>query len=556
SMDLSTSYGDDNLARYRDALETRTGSLAAVEQTTARFSALVRYRTILRRPSALFGTEAATIEDDFATATAVLGPGGERLDFTIDLAPDRATQVQTRLRNYHIDETDLQALYRTTESLRSQGVTVVLAELPAPDRYVALHPEGALDMARAHEAIRAIAEILEIPVIDLRYGYTDDDFVDYTHLDQAAAADLTTRLTTALTTTPPPAGPGETTTTSTPAAGPPLDTARRAYRTIESLHHPLTGGGELLRVPDHWFRRFGYVHEWNAAWHRQLGNEFDVVFLGSSMMLYAGDPRVFTELDAAGRNAYNASVPGSYPEDQRMWVEEFVLPSFSPSLVVWGLATRDIQAFDDGEGGCLFPTTVWDKMVRVREKAFAPIDALDGVPWHDLYFAETLTDDADPLIRAEISTLGDRIDYGDGPVIEETPFPEASRALFRSASAALALQEDEEGPALEEMQVCQERYGPIADTIEWLVGQGVDVLVVGMPMDDRQAGRLPQGRAQQIEIHAEIGRVAVEAGAIGFIDLGEAFPDESFTDVGVHLSYPASRQFTEIVVEELRAIGR
>ncbi|MBU1494162.1 MAG: hypothetical protein KJ956_09360, partial [Actinobacteria bacterium] len=93
SMDLSTSYGDDNLARYRDALETRTGTLARVEQTTARFSALVRYRTILRRPSALFGTEADTIETDFRDAAAILGPDGERLDFTIDLAPDRATQV-------------------------------------------------------------------------------------------------------------------------------------------------------------------------------------------------------------------------------------------------------------------------------------------------------------------------------------------------------------------------------------------------------------------------------------------------------------------------------
>jgi hypothetical protein len=468
SMDFSTSYGDDNLERYRDALETRTGRLARVEQATSRVSALVRYRTVLRRPSAMFGSEKEDIESDFDEAAAILGEGGERRDFAVDFGPERGAQVEARFRNYRIDETDIQAVARTVESLRSRGVDVVLVEMPVPDRYVELHPEGADDVARAHETIVALGDVLDLRVVDLRRGYSEEDFVDFTHLNAAAAADLTDRLAGALAAGE---GPGAPQTPPPVSADPLTDTTRRAFTTIEALFHPLTGGGETLRVPDHWYGRFGYLHEWNAAWHRAIGNEFDAVFVGSSMMLYAGDPRVFVEVDGkgAGRNrtAYNASLPGSYPEDQRLWLEDFVLDRFSPSLVIWGLAPRDVQSFDNGpNGGCLAPTKVWDKMVEAREGSFAPIGGLSQLSWQQLYFGDVLTGDADPLVRTEMSTLGDRLDYGEGPVVEEIPLPQAAQARFGPLGGSAAIRGGDEPENESDFAVCEERLTTITDTVE------------------------------------------------------------------------------------------
>ena len=105
------------------------------------------------------------------------------------------------------DVVDIDAIERTVAALRAQGIEVVLAEMPVPNRYVALHPAGAEDVTRAHEAVGAIADLLGLPVIDLRYGFTDDDFVDYTHLAAGPAADLTERLATELSRAEPSAAP-------------------------------------------------------------------------------------------------------------------------------------------------------------------------------------------------------------------------------------------------------------------------------------------------------------------------------------------------------------
>ena len=352
SMDFSTSYGDDNLDRYRDALDSRIGALAAVEQTAARFSSLVHYRTILRHPSALFGSERDDIEDGFAAAAAILGNGGERLDFEVDTSPDRARQIQARLSNYRIDTTDIDALYRTVSALRDQGIEVVLAEMPIPNRYVFLHPEGAGDTARAHETILAIDDVFDIQIIDLRYGFTDDDFVDFTHLDQSAAAALTTQLTAYLANTtlqpsepegsdPTPAGPqvtAPTTSSGTTIPGLPaeslLDTTNRVIDVNNRLYHHLLGGGDTLSTPAYW------TSSDHAGKHGDMANAvanggFEVVMVGSSLVVNGFDPVLFTELD--DRTAFDAGLAAVGPERLSIWLES-VLRLTDPELVVYGIA--------------------------------------------------------------------------------------------------------------------------------------------------------------------------------------------------------------------------
>jgi len=555
SMDFSSSYGDDNLERYRDALDTRTGRLATLEQTTSRFSALVRYRTILRRPSAMFGSGRDEIETEFEDAASTLGDSGERRDFTVNFGDKRSSQVESRFRNFRIDETDIQAIHRTVTNLREQGIEVVLVEMPTPDAYAALHPGGDADLARTHQTIVAIGEVFDLAVVDLRFGFAESSFVDFTHLGEQASRDLTIRLANSLPDsstagTPPQQSP--TDRTSPDSAIPLIESTSRAFRIVESLFHPLTGGGEDWGTPGHWYGRWGYVHGWNAEWHTVIGNEFEVVLLGSSQMLWAGDPRVFAELD--GRTAYNASLPGTEPEEQRLWLEAFVLKEMTPSLVVWGLAPRDIRAYENEDGTCTSPTPIWDRMIKARAGVFGPIQALSEHSWRDLYFGTELTGDGEPLARRTLSTLGDQIDYGDGQVVEEIPLPQAAQASLRppEPGSPLILQDDGDDWRAT-FQICEARLDGIADTIQWLTAQGIDVYVVGMPQG--RANSYAGGRDVVQAAFDRIGQTSLAAGAIGYLDVWRTF-NKRFVDGGIHLSYDASVEFTEMVVDQLGILGR
>jgi hypothetical protein len=521
SMDLSTSYGADNLDRYRDALETRTGTLAAVEQTTARFSALVRYRTILRRPSALFGTEAAIIEDDFATAAAVLGPGGERLDFTIDLAPDRATQVQTRLRNYHIDPVDIDAMQRTVDALRNDGITVVLAELPAPDRYVALHPEGAVDMARAHEAIRAIAEILEIPVIDLRYGYTDDDFVDYTHLDQAAAADLTTRLTTALTTTP----------AAEPTVESLLATANHAIGVVDRLYQPLLAGGDVERPPEYWIS-VNHQGRYGDLANAEQDGGFDIVTVGSSLVVNGFDPIQLAE--AEGRRVFNAALPRLTPEELSLWLDT-VIRLAHPDLVIYGTESRDVRMLGTDPGSCGGDVEDWVLSQELRNGAFSTVDAYEGLSWEHLMFGMPVHFAASDNYRAKVNEYGGKEDWA------EVPDDELAASLARS---------DWEGP----FPLCASRLEAQAANVAKLRSMGIQVVVVFMPVAELRVGQFDGGHQELEGVVAQMEAAVRAAGATAVLDFTDLLEASQFSD-HIHANEEGRRIITAELIARLDALG-
>jgi len=424
SMDFSSSYGDDNLSRFRDALEGRTGTLATIEQAAAQYSALVRYRSILRRPTALFGAGKAQIEQDFSEAAAVLGDSGERRDFAVDTGPERSRQVQARLRPYLIDPTDIDAIERTAAALRDRGIDVVFVEMPVPNRYVALHPEGAADVARGHEAISALGEILRIPVVDLRYGFADSDFADFTHLTQAGAERLTISLALALsgsgsaqaptpvTTTIVPEDDAVTTTSTSPATttlpGPPTEvliaTANRTINVYGDLYHYLLGGGDTLQAPAYWTsaQHFGK--------HGDMANvaetsDFDVVMVGSSLVVNGFDPIRFTATD--GRLSFNAGLARLTSEQVAIWLES-VLRLTEPETVILGLAPRDVRALTRVEGACTDSIDDWEWSTQLQTSAFAPVDAFDGLWWENLLFGDPVHFEAHSLFRADFNEFGGR----------------------------------------------------------------------------------------------------------------------------------------------------
>jgi len=554
SMDFSSSYGDDNLSRFRDALEGRTGTFASVEQTAARYSALVRYRSILRRPTALFGTGKAQIEQDFSEAAAVLGDSGERRDFAVDTGPERSRQVQARLRPYRIDPTDIDAIERTAAALRDRGIDVVFVEMPVPNRYVALHPEGASDVARGHEAITALGEILDIPVIDLRYGFADSDFVDFTHLTQEGAERLTISLAHALpgaqsalspipvttttvleedgaTTTS--IGPATTTTTTLP--GPPtevlISTANRAINVYDDLYHYLLGGGDILQAPAYWTSA-NHLGKHGDMANAVASGGFDVVMVGSSLVVNGFDPVRFSETD--GRSSFNAGLGRLTPEELAIWLDS-VLRLTDPDTVVIGLAPRDVRVLNRVEGACIDVTSDWEWSAQLQTSAFTPVDALDGLWWENLLFGDPVSFEAHSLYRSEYNEFGGR-----------TVWPRSSTA---------EIQESADGGAWEgALPTCPERFEAIGSNITRLRDKGITTIVVLMPISGPRADMFEGGRDEIASILADIEAVAVSAGADAVIDFSGLLPDSEFRDL-THADATGARRLTDALVAALDALG-
>lgn len=197
SLDFSSSYGDASEEAWANAPETKTGLLASIDRASS-VSALLKWRSVLRSPSAWAGSRADDVAQDFETAAAILGPDGERADFTPDLSDEHAAIHSARVSDMTPDVEDVAAVIRTIEDLRDRGVEVVLVQMPVPPRFVELHPAGAASLEQVRNLIAGIGTETNVQVVDLGAGFTDANFVDFSHLDDVSRTRLTEQLATSL----------------------------------------------------------------------------------------------------------------------------------------------------------------------------------------------------------------------------------------------------------------------------------------------------------------------------------------------------------------------
>lgn len=188
SFDVAPAWGEQQRAIYDDALATRAGWMGDLERWMAERSELVANRTVLRSISDTFGQGADDRAAELDEAARFLGPGGERLDFRVDLGAERREIVEARLVGFAPSAADLATIEATVRALEAGGIEVVLAELPVPDRFVAAHPVGTAGFASVRIALADLAARVGVRFIAATDGFDDADFVDYTHLDQDAAA--------------------------------------------------------------------------------------------------------------------------------------------------------------------------------------------------------------------------------------------------------------------------------------------------------------------------------------------------------------------------------
>ncbi len=187
ALDISAVYGDATEAAYQSALSTKGGASAPVERVVASFSELVRNRTILREPSALAGVVANQRVADRTEARAGMGADGERIDFRRVVEPSRQAEMRGRITPFVLDREDLAAVARTVGQLQSAGIAVVFVELPVPPRFTELYRSGPAEHELVHATLAALGAELDVPVLEVEGEFTNNDFVDFTHLGEEAA---------------------------------------------------------------------------------------------------------------------------------------------------------------------------------------------------------------------------------------------------------------------------------------------------------------------------------------------------------------------------------
>lgn len=526
SLDFSASYGAENLERYLDALETRPGLLADVEQAVADISALVRFRNVLRDPSE-WGADRG-----FAAATAILGNDGERRDFVVDTSPERQLQVATRVADFRLDAADIAAVHRTVTKLRRSGTDVMFVQLPVPERFVELHPDGPSDVAATRGAIDRLGEILDVTVVDATGGFSDSDFVDFTHLDEASAARLTEQIAqdiTGVDVTAAAAVAAQTTDTEL------LSVANELVAVADQLRSTLTQTDSMPASSEVWNSMVEYGHTRDLWAHHDQGTNFHTIFTGSSLV-YAGiDPARYEELtDLSG---YNMGLPAGGPEEVGEFLRDIALRTMTPERIILGVAPHDYWTRSAGPS-CADQLNGYKSALQVRLNAFASVDWFQDVPSEQLILGDPVVHDpprATPMhedYRRVYSLLGDRSFY-----------PKLGRKVLAERPAVIA-------ERLSDFVYCPERFETFVTLVGELTAAGYETIVVAMPLSSYRVDPLPGGQAWVDEIMAETETAVLAAGATQYIDLKDILDDDRFYDL-THADFEGSQLITDALVAEL-----
>ena len=534
TLDLAPAYGEENVSAYQDAPAVASGAMAELDRRAGSVSALVRRRSALRDPAAWWGEG----EDDplFAAADSLLGPLGERREF--DVLPDgeRAQLAATRLREWEPSRADLATIRRTVRELTDQGISVVLTPMPTPPRFVELHPDGAGDLEAFSEALAELAENLEVPMIDVAVGYDDEDFVDYTHLNQAGAERFTRQFTAALNRAEagqdPPAeyelladiavdGTEDTADRREAVETRAASIAERSVLAAEGLHSALSPSKDLfgIEVPLVWANGFHRTKQLQLADLAAADDGPDVLFTGTSKVWYGIDAELFTEVD--GRSSYNAGLPAAGPAAQHTWLLDTVEPTVEPELVVWGLSAYDVSGRLDSTSQRIVDA------VELQQQLFGPL------AWSELMTGAEAADEGLPetwIVAPE--DVG--VDRRGQQTTDEIQFNQTLSDLVTYFVGGATEADSAE-------------LDMISETVETLRGRGVEVVLVSMPVPDSFRELQPEGAPDALT--AAIGDVAGEV-RVDHLDLSRSMPDEAFADY-THLTGAGAADFTRLLLDEL-----
>ncbi|MDH4168655.1 MAG: hypothetical protein OEW42_03615 [Acidimicrobiia bacterium] len=269
-----------------------------------------------------------------------------------------------------------------------------------------------------------------------------------------------------------------------------------------------------------------------ASWIRDLlasGSTLDVLVVGSSVPKRAYDP---AQLSAGlGRVAGNAGAGGSTPEMMAPWLDE-IRSTVQPSTIIWGISGSDLYGY------CMVEERLvaYEESARNRRQGFAPLVNGPQPGWTHLLGPIDATSYADTLILDTAFT-----DYEPGTrgrsVNLERPLRKTIDRLMGVHAAELAAAD-----------LCVARFAAFNDALTALVADGVEVIVVALPMLDELAAMHPDGVSGPQEELAGVGG-SLPVG-VRFLDHSAPLDDELFADT-FHVTEVGRALLTDRLIEDL-----
>lgn len=410
---------------------------------------------------------------------------------------------------------------------------MVLVTLPLPQRFLELLPNGQADIEQTEALIRALASATSSHHVDLSDGYANSDFVDFTHLGAAAAIQMTGRLAEQLRPQPLPDPKPHREEERIVAA---VDVAQRAIEMNDIVYHHLSGKGAYVSS-EFWYNFVHYGHVQNLTAQSLAGETTDTLIVGSSLAYYDINTNVYTR--RTGRSAYNVGMSQAGPELNQHWLLDTAIPLSRPNRIIWTTSPRSFR--ETPSGGCTRSTLDYDEPVALQEEVFADVPWLAGVERAELFVQEPSV--AGPVL--------------DVPIWEQftRTFSEFGHRIrrYEPAPEELALQAEELAGHLDRQLVCEARLDVWTDTIRELSGQGIEIIVVWMPLPDKRVEIYPGSREILAQIALVIEDAALAAGAT-FLDLSASPGDEFYIDYN-HLNGAGAKKFTRELVRALESKG-
>lgn len=260
----------------------------------------------------------------------------------------------------------------------------------------------------------------------------------------------------------------------------------------------------------------------------------DVVFAGTSMAQQAFVPSVIA--GATEQTAWNAGLAGGTPEVMSPWLLEEVVPRLRPTTVVWGLSSFDLApAYGPAQA------EVYDNALATRDGWLADVEravATRSVLVRNrpvLRSLDALAGDAADD-RGEAHDEAARLTGPDGERTDDTV--DRSDQRRRIVQARLAGFE----PNPDDIDL-------IARTAGELRRQGIDVVLVELPVPDRFREAHPRGDADHALVGPALASIAEELD-LRFLRLTDASTSEEFIDF-THLRPDAAADFSLRVANAL-----
>ena len=264
-----------------------------------------------------------------------------------------------------------------------------------------------------------------------------------------------------------------------------------------------------------------------------------VVFVGTSMARDGIDPHLFIARSSEAKSAYNASLSNGSPRIMADWLRHEVVPRLKPDLVVWALESftlNDSATTLDDSAATYFATprasrdveseleTWLDErlyLFRYQQVLRDPVAV-----WNAIRGVEPSPEVAD--LPWQMTSLG-RTDGRDSASIDDIDLEAQTERLSRVAFA--------------DYSVGGLEYAALEETIRWLQQEGIDVVLVTMPVSGAYKALEEDGTFPKFmdTLDALSSKYSIPSGS-----LAGTYEDEAFADA-LHMNGLGVRRFTSLL---------